>query len=125
MPNTRKSVFSGQFGLSTPAGSRQFDREHAGNLTTKWHAADTVSFVSRSTAGVATIRAELTIKENDWSGPTVLPWKAFSRDTVASHSGLNDDLTHSRAWAAWDQQDREAALMEEKRRRISIATGKW
>jgi hypothetical protein len=38
---------------------------------------------------------------------------------------IAEGLTHSRAWAIWDEHDRKAAHMEERRRRISIATGQW
>lgn len=38
---------------------------------------------------------------------------------------IAEGLTHARAWAIWDEHDREAARMEETRRRVSIATGQW
>jgi hypothetical protein len=38
---------------------------------------------------------------------------------------IAEGLTHARAWQIWDEHDRNAAHMEEKRRRISIATGQW
>ena len=38
---------------------------------------------------------------------------------------IAEGLTHARAWAIWDEHDRKAAQMEEKRRRISIAQGQW
>jgi hypothetical protein len=38
---------------------------------------------------------------------------------------IAEGLTHARAWAIWDDHDREATRMEETRRRVSIATGQW
>ena len=37
------------------------------------------------------IGAKLTIKENDWVGPKVVPYKPFSRDRVGRHVRQNDD----------------------------------
>jgi hypothetical protein len=37
------------------------------------------------------IGAKLTIKENDWVGPKVVPYEAFSRDRVGRHVRQNDD----------------------------------
>ena len=37
------------------------------------------------------IGAKLTIKENDWVGPKVVPYEPFSRDRVESPMRLNDD----------------------------------
>jgi hypothetical protein len=38
---------------------------------------------------------------------------------------IAEGLTHARAWQIWDEHDRNAAHMEEKRRGISIAQGQW
>jgi hypothetical protein len=38
---------------------------------------------------------------------------------------IAEGLSHARAWAIWDEYDREATRMEETRRRVSIATGQW
>ena len=35
------------------------------------------------------IGAKLTIKENDWVGPKVVPYEAFSRDRVVRHVRQN------------------------------------
>jgi hypothetical protein len=37
------------------------------------------------------IGAKLTIKENDWVGPKVVPYEPFSRDRVEPPMRLNDD----------------------------------
>ncbi len=37
------------------------------------------------------IGAKLTIKENDWVGPKVVPYEPFSRDRVGRHARQNDD----------------------------------
>jgi len=37
------------------------------------------------------IGAKLTIKENDWVGPKVVPYEPFSRDRVGRHVRQNDD----------------------------------
>ena len=37
------------------------------------------------------IGAKLTIKENDWVGPKVVPYEPFSRDRVRRHARQNDD----------------------------------
>ena len=37
------------------------------------------------------IGAKLTIKENDWVGPKVVPYEPFSRDRVERHVRQNDD----------------------------------
>jgi hypothetical protein len=37
------------------------------------------------------IGAKLTIKENDWVGPKVVPYEPFSRDRVGRHTRQNDD----------------------------------
>jgi hypothetical protein len=37
------------------------------------------------------IGAKLTIKENDWVGPKVVPFEPFSRDRVGRHARQNDD----------------------------------
>jgi hypothetical protein len=38
---------------------------------------------------------------------------------------IAEGLSNQQAWSRWDELDREANLMEETRRRISIATGQW
>jgi len=37
------------------------------------------------------IGARLTIKENNWVGPNVVPYEPFSRDRVERHARQNDD----------------------------------
>ena len=37
------------------------------------------------------IGAKLTIKENDWVGPKVVPYEPLSRDRVGRHVRQNDD----------------------------------
>jgi hypothetical protein len=37
------------------------------------------------------IGAKLTIKENDWVGPKVVPYEPFSRDRIGRHARQNDE----------------------------------
>jgi hypothetical protein len=43
------------------------------------------------TVGTIGSGAKLTIKENDWVGPKVVPYEALSRDRVGRHARQNDD----------------------------------
>jgi hypothetical protein len=81
------------------------------------------------TVKTISIGAKLTVKENDWVGPKVVPYEPFSRDRARRHARQNDDPAlpplsdDSLAEGMAAKEVRHHAAPPDPRRRSAVESG--